>query len=216
VKPIALDARAPTRPAGLRGLHYRLYDWVLHWGAHRHAQWALLLIAFVESSVLPVPPDALLVAMTISRPRRGRFFAFVCTAGSVVGGLFAYFLGWSLWELLHGFFFHYLGTLGFTPQNFQKVQTLYQQNAFLAVFSAGFTPIPYKVFTIGAGVFEVSLATFTIASILGRGCRFFLIAEVVSRVGARALPFLDRYLGRLTIAFVILFALGFFIITRLI
>lgn len=167
------------------------------------------MVAFVESSVLPVPPDALLVTMSLARPRRARVFALVCTIGSVLGGLFGYLLGWSLWALVKNFFFHTLGPFGFTAANFAKVHHLYQANAFWAVFTAGFTPVPYKVFTIGAGVFEVSLLVFTVASILGRGARFFLVAEVMSRFGARALPFIEKYLGRLTLAFMVLLV-GFY------
>ena len=206
---IAVKAAAAARPSGIRGLHYKLYDWVLHWSAHRHAQPALFTLAFMESSVFPVPPDALLITMSLARPKRARVFALICTVGSVLGGLFGYLLGWSIWALIRNFFFHYLGPFGFTPLNFAKMQQLYQENAFWAVFTAGFTPIPYKVFTIGAGVFEISLLAFAVASILGRAGRFFLVAEIMSRFGARAMPFIEKYLGWLTLAFVVLLV-GFY------
>jgi len=216
VNPIALEVPSPVRPPGLRGLHLRLYDWVLHWSAHRHAQPALFALAFIESSVFPVPPDALLITMSLAKPRKARWFAFVSTAGSTLGGLLGYFLGWSLWALLKDPFFRYLGPFGFTPHNFERVQTLYQDNAFTAVFTAGFTPIPYKVFTIGAGVFQISLLVFVAASILGRASRFFLVAEIMSRFGTRAMPFIEKYLGWLTLAFVVLLVGFYWILTRLI
>ena len=200
---------ASARPGGIRGIHYKLYDWVLHWSAHRHARPALFTLAFIESSVFPIPPDALLITMSLARPRQARVFALICTVGSVVGGLLGYLLGWGVWALIRDYFFHYLGPFGFTPVNFAKMQHLYQENAFWAVFTAGFTPIPYKVFTIGAGVFEISLVVFMAASILGRAGRFFLVAEIMSRFGARAMPFIEKYLGWLTLLFMVLLV-GFY------
>jgi len=200
---------APLRPTGLRGIHYRLYDWVIEWAAHRHARWALLLLAFTESSFFPVPPDVLLIAMSLARPLRARFFAALTTLGSVLGGVAGYAIGYGLWSVIRVWVFANMGALGFTPHNFDRVQALYQQNAFLAVFSAGFTPIPYKVFTIAAGVFEVSLPIFILASVIGRATRFFLIAELILRAGPRVMPFIERYLGWLTLAFTALLILGF-------
>jgi membrane protein YqaA with SNARE-associated domain len=206
---VTLKEDVPARPAGLRGLHYRLYDWVIRWAAHRHARWALFLIAFIESSFFPIPPDVLLIAMALARPGAARAFAALTTAGSVLGGLFGYCIGLGLWRLIEAPVFRHLGPIGFTPENFELIQTKYQENAFLAVFSSGLTPIPYKVFTIAAGVFEVSVPVFIFASILGRGARFFLIAELLKRLGPRVMPFIERYLGWLTLAFVVLLILGF-------
>ncbi len=206
---ITLKEEVGDRPSGLRGLHYRLYDWVIHWAAHRRARWALFLIAFIESSFFPIPPDVLLIAMALARPGAARAFAGLTTAGSVLGGLFGYAIGAGLWRLIAAPVFQYLGPIGFTPENFEFVQVKYQENAFLAVFSAGLTPIPYKVFTIAAGVFEVSLPVFILASILGRGARFFLIAELLKRLGPRVMPLIERRLGWLSLAFVALLILGF-------
>ncbi len=206
---IALKEEVGARPGGLRGLHYRLYDWVIRWAAHRHARWALFLIAFIESSFFPIPPDVLLIAMALARPGAARLFAGLTTTGSVLGGLFGYAIGVGLWRLIAAPVFQYLGPIGFTPDNFELVQVKYQENAFLAVFSSGFTPIPYKVFTIAAGVFEVSLPVFIIASILGRGARFFIIAELMKRLGPRVMPLIERHLGWLSLAFVALLILGF-------
>jgi membrane protein YqaA with SNARE-associated domain len=212
---ITLKEDMRARPAGLRGLHYRLYDWVIRWAGHRHARWALFLIAFAESSFFPIPPDVLLIAMALARPRAARSFAAVSTVGSVLGGMLGYAIGFGLWQIIHEPVFRYLGPIGFTPENFQLVQTKYQANAFLAVFSAGLTPIPYKVFTIGAGVFDVSFPVFVLASILGRGTRFFVIAELLKRLGPRVMPFIERRLGWLTLAFVALLILGFVAISFL-
>ncbi len=200
---------ATARPAGLRGIHYRLYDWVIEWSAHRHARWALFGLSFAEASFFPIPPDVLLVAMVLARPGSARAFAAIATVASILGGVVGYAIGLGLWALISGWTFSHLGILGFTPDSFERVQSLYQQNAFLAVFSAGFTPIPYKVFTIGAGVFEVALGVFIAASVLGRGLRFFIVAELVGRLGPRVMPFIERYLGWLSLAFVTLLVLGF-------
>jgi membrane protein YqaA with SNARE-associated domain len=198
-----------------RGLHHRLYRWVLHWAGHPRASTALFVLAFAEASFFPVPPDVLLMAMSLSVPRHALRYATLTTLGSVSGGLGGYLIGFGVWQAIAGFCFEHLQWLGFTPQNFARVQGLYQDNAFLAVFTAGFTPIPYKVFTIAAGVFEIALPVFVLASILGRAGRFFLVALLVGRGGAALKPFIERYLGWLTVAFVALLILGFWLVGRL-
>jgi membrane protein YqaA with SNARE-associated domain len=207
---------AAPRPRGLRGLHYRLYDWVLRWSAHPHAPTALFVMALAEASFFPVPPDVLLISMSLARPRLAALrFAAIATVGSVVGGLIGYGIGWGLWQAIGPFCFEHLGFLGFTPEKFEWVQIKYQQNAFLALFTAGFTPIPYKVFTIAAGVFDVALPVFIVASVLGRAGRFFLVGALAGWGGAAVKPFIEKYLGWLTLAFVALLILGFWAIGAL-
>ena len=205
----------PRRRKGLLGLHYRLYDWVLHWSGHPHAGWALFLLSFAEASFFPIPPDVLLMAMVLAVPTRFVRYALIATSGSVLGGLAGYAIGLGLWEVVREFAFGSLGFLGFTEDNFAMVQTKYQENAFWALFTAGFTPIPYKVFTIAAGVFKISIPVFIGASVLGRAGRFFLVATIMAIGGPRIKPFVDRYLGWLTIAFVVLLLLGFWAIGKL-
>jgi len=207
-----MNSSAAVEPRGKRGWHHRLYDWVLHWSGHPRAQSALFGLAFAEASFFPVPPDVLLISMCLSRPKRAFRYAAVCTAGSVFGGVAGYGIGTGLWHLLEPFFFRFLAVFSFTPENFARVQQAYQENAFLAVFTSGFTPIPYKVFTIAAGVFEVNLAIFILASLLGRAGRFFLVAALLRWMGPRVLPFIERYLGWLTLAFVALLILGFLLV----
>lgn len=199
----------------VRRLHRRLYDWVLRWSAHPKATWALFALALAESSVFPVPPDVLLSAMAFAAPRRARAYAALATAGSVAGGLLGYGLGWGLWQAVGPLFFRHLGPFGFTIENFRTVQNAYQDNAFLAVFTAAFTPIPYKVFTVAAGVFGIGVGAFLVASLLGRGMRFFLVAELAGRIGPAVRPFIERYLGWLTLAFAALIALGFYAIRHM-
>ena len=207
-----MSSSAAVQPRGKRRLHHRLYDWVLRWSGHPRAQSALFGLAFAEASFFPVPPDVLLISMCLSCPRRALRYAGVCTAGSVVGGIAGYGIGQGLWHLVESFFFRYLSVFSFTPENFARVQHAYQENAFLAVFTSGFTPIPYKVFTVAAGVFEISLVVFILASLLGRASRFLLVALLLRWMGPRVLPFIERYLGWLTVAFVALLILGFLIV----
>jgi membrane protein YqaA with SNARE-associated domain len=206
---------APERPRGVWGLHYRLYDWVLHWSGHPHAQAALFLLAFAEASFFPVPPDVLLIAMCVARPSRSLVFALIATAGSVVGGLAGYAIGWGLWQAIEGWAFGHLGFLGFTPENFLAVQQAYRSNAFLALFGAAFSPIPYKVFTIAAGVFGIGIPVFVAASLAGRAGRFGLVALLLWWFGPPIKRFIDRYLGWLTLAFVVLLVAGFWVVSRL-
>lgn len=203
-----VDAAPPERT----GIHHRVYRWVLSWSAHPHATWALFILAFAEASFFLVPPDVLLIAMSLAKPTRARWYALVSTLGSVTGGLGGYLIGWGLWHSIEGWVFEHLGALGFTDANFALVQSKYQANAFLALFTAGFTPIPFKVFTIAAGVFDVGLVVFIAASLVGRACRFFLVAELVKRLGPRVQPFIEKYLGWLTLAFAALLILGFWAI----
>jgi membrane protein YqaA with SNARE-associated domain len=189
----------------------RLYDWVLHFETSPHAGRALFCLAFAESSVFPVPPDVLLIALSLSAPVRALRYALVCTAGSVLGGLAGYGIGWLVWVEVQGFFFAYV----FSPDLFSTVARMYQENAFWAVFTAGFTPIPYKVFTIASGVFETGVGVLVAASVLGRGLRFFAVAALMNRLGPKAKEFIDRYFNWLTLLFFVLLALGFLLIRKL-
>ena len=193
-------------------IHRRMYDWVLKWSGHPRARLALFLLAAAEASVFPVPPDVLLIAIVLARPARRYFTAALCTAGSVIGGAVGYGIGFGLWSAVGDWMFRYMSPVGFTPGNFERVQNAYQNNAFLAVFTSGFTPIPYKVFTIAAGVFEIAVPVFLVASLLGRAGRFFLVAELVGRLGPKVLPFIEKYLGWLTLAFAALLILGFWVL----
>jgi len=193
------------------GIVRRLYDWVLHWADTPYGIPALAVLAFSESSFFPIPPDPLVLALGLARPQRALLYALVCSASSVLGGLFGYLLGWGLWESLDQIFFTYVP--GISPDVFAIVQAKYAQYTFWAVFTAGFTPIPYKVFTLAAGVFEVNLWTFVLASILGRSARFFLIAVLIWQFGTPIKQFIERYFNLLSVVFVVLLILGFTIIT---
>ena len=187
-----------------------LYQWVIHWSETPHARTALLLIAFAESSFFPVPPDVLLIAMGVGAPHRAIGFAGICLVGSVAGGMAGYGIGLVFWSALSSWFYAYVP--GFSPEVFEKVSTLYNENAFWAVFAAGFSPIPYKVFTLAAGVTQINFATFVVASILSRGLRFLLIGGALRLFGAPIKELLEKYFDLFSILFLVLLLGGFVLI----
>lgn len=202
-----MEKKIPPRTEQKKGIIRGLYDWVLGWANTPYGTPALFLIAFAESSFFPILPDPLLMALAIGRPKRSFFFALVCSVASILGGIAGYAIGIGVWEAVGNFFFTYVP--GFTHENFEFVRLQYTQNAFLAVFTAAFTPIPYKVFTIAGGVFQISLFTLILASILGRGLRFFGVSLLIFWFGASIRDFIDRYFNILTLVFTILLILGF-------
>lgn len=187
-----------------------LYDWVIHWADTPHAQIALFLIAFAESSFFPIPPDVLLIAMGVGAPKRALRFAAICLAGSVLGGVAGYAIGFGLWSAVDQHFFTYVP--GFTPEKFAKVSALFNDNAFWAVFTAGFTPIPYKIFTISAGAAQIDVLPFVLASICSRGLRFFLVGGALRLFGASVKRLIDKYFDLITIAFTVLLIGGFYVV----
>jgi membrane protein YqaA with SNARE-associated domain len=150
----------------------------------------------------------LLIAMCLALPKRSLWFAAVCSVASVVGGAFGYLIGFVLWDQMSDFFFQFV----FSQHLFDIVAEKYNQNAFWAVFTAGLTPIPYKVFTIAAGVFEVDFREFILASVFGRSARFFAVAGLIRVFGPPIRTFIDRYFNLLSIAFVLLLAGGFVVV----
>ncbi len=186
----------------------RLYDWVMGWSESRFATPALFAIAFAESSFFPIPPDVLLMALAISAPHRALFYAAVCTAGSVTGGLLGYAIGVYAYELVGEPIIAFYGA----ADKYEYVRLQYQANAFTFIAIAGFTPIPYKVFTIAAGATQVPIPTLVGASILSRGARFFIVCGLIRLFGPQIKALIDRYFNLLSIVFVILLVGGFLIV----
>ncbi len=197
-------------PVSRWAIHRHLYDWVLSFAHHRHSTAALFVMSFAESSFFPIPPDVLLMPLCLSRRRKAWWYGGVCTAASVLGGIFGYFIGAVLWSALSEVFFRYV----ISPQTFDHAQQVYQRWDFWAVFAAGFTPIPYKVFTIAAGVFDISIPMFVLASVFGRGGRFFLLAGMAWYFGEPIVKFIDRYFNLICIA-VTLLGIGGFLALRM-
>ena len=198
--------QAPCPPVSRWALHRRLYDWVLSFAHHRHALAALCVLSFAESSFFPVPPDVLLIPMVMERRRRALAYAAACTGASVLGGMLGYLIGWGLWGVVGDFLFEYIP--GFEDY-FNQASGYYQRYDFWAVFIAAFTPIPYKVFTIAGGVARISFPMLIIASIIGRGGRFFVVAALMWWLGAPAKALIDRYFNLVCILFAILLVGGF-------
>lgn len=194
------------RPGWVR----RLYDWVLHWAHTPYGPLALALLAAAEASFFPVPPDPLLMALCLGAASKSLRFAAIATAASVAGGIVGYGIGAGAWEILDEFFFAYVP--GVTPEAFANVQDLYDRYDFWAVFIAGLTPIPYKVFTLSSGAFSINFGVFVLASVLSRGLRFFVVAGLIYRFGVPVSRFIDRYFNLLSWVFGALVILGFLVI----
>ncbi len=203
--PVSAPSDVPTtRPGPVR----RLYDWTLSWADRPGGAWALGGLAFAESSFFPIPPDVLLMALSLGRPKRALWFATVATFASVLGGILGYFIGMGLFEQIGRPILEWYGATG----KFDRVGELYRENLVLALGSAGFTPVPYKVFTIAGGAFGVPLLPFIIISIVSRGARFFLVAGLIRMFGPPVKAFIDRYFNLLSILFVVLLIGGFALI----
>lgn len=184
----------------------KLYYWVLHWAETPFGVPALFILAFAESSFFPIPPDVLLIALTLSIPRKGFYYAAVCSLGSVLGGIAGYGIGYYFWETAGQPIIAFYKA----EEAFAVVQKAYQENAFWAVFTAAFTPIPYKVFTIAGGICHIRLfEDLVLGSLIGRTLRFFFIAVLFYFFGPPIKKFIDRYFELLTVIFALLLIGGF-------
>ena len=175
----------------------RLYDWVLRWAETPYGAWALLLLAFCESSFFPIPPDVLLIALAVSIPRKSFKYALICSVGSVLGGCFGYLIGWQFMAGIGEKIISFYGL----SQKVEYIRELYVAYDAWAIGIAGFTPIPYKVFTISAGAFKINFSIFVLASTVSRSARFFLVWALI-----------DKYFNILAAAFTILLVAGFILI----
>ena len=182
-----------------------MYDFVLRWADTPYGRSALFVLAFIESSFFPIPPDVLLIALCIATPTRSFTFALICSVGSALGGIFGYGIGYFLFETVGRSIidFYQLG------ESYQLVQEKFNAWGAWFVAVAGFTPVPYKVITITAGAFKMNLLVFALVSLFSRAARFFLVAALIRRFGAPIRTFIDRYFNLLTLLFFILLGLGF-------
>ena len=198
------------------GIIRRMYNWVLSWAETPYGTPALAAISFAESSFFPIPPDVLQIALSVSRPRRSFWYAGVSAVASVLGGIFGWLIGYALWESLDWIFLGYVP--GLSQEKVDYVGELYRTNAFWSILAAAFTPIPYKVFTVSAGIFHayVPLSTLIIASVIGRSARFFLVATTIYFFGPKVRSLLEKRLELITIVLFVLVVLGFFAIKWLV
>jgi membrane protein YqaA with SNARE-associated domain len=186
----------------------RLYDWVRHRAETPHGTWALFILAFCESSFFPIPPDVLLIALAVVLPRKSFRYAAASAAGSVLGAMLGYLIGWQFMDRIGG---PIIAFYGLGPEA-ARIQSLYRHYDAWAIGIAGFTPIPYKLFTISAGMFEVNFAVFMIASIISRSARFFLVAGFIYVFGPGIQSLIDRYFDLLAVTFTVLLIGGFVLV----
>jgi membrane protein YqaA with SNARE-associated domain len=178
-------------------LFSRLYEMVLRWAGHRHAVWYLGGLSFAESSFFPIPPDVMLAPMVLARREKAWRYALITTITSVIGGVFGYLIGVFAFELIEP----WLHQFGYW-ERFQLAVEWFKTWGFWVIFLAGFSPIPYKVFTISAGTVGMTFLPFVLASVIGRGARFFLVAGLIWWGGERMDQVLRSYIDRLGWVFI--------------
>ncbi|HZX35987.1 MAG TPA: YqaA family protein [Thermodesulfobacteriota bacterium] len=186
----------------------RLYDWVLSWAHTPYGIPALFILAFVEAVFFPIPPDVLLIALCVALPAKSFRYAAICSAGSVLGGIFGYLIG-----------LYFMDTVGYNivkiyglTETYVRIKELYSRYDAWAVAVGGFTPIPYKAFTISAGAFRIDFVVFLVASVLSRSARFFMVAGLIYRYGPSIKKYIDKYFNIFTFAFIALLLIGFLIL----
>ena len=199
----------------------RLYDWILHWAETKYGVPALFLLALAESSFFPIPPDVLLIPLALGARSKAIRFALVCSVASIMGGIAGYGIGYFSWwsgaeaySAVALFFFNHIP--GFSEQVFLNIQEKYEIYNFLIVFTAGFTPIPFKIITISAGAFSVNFPMFLLASTVSRSARFFLVALLIRKFGEPITAFINKYFNILSLIFTILLIGGFLVLKALI
>lgn len=183
----------------------KLYDWVISWAEKPGGTWALFILAFCESSFFPIPPDVLLIALAVGAPLKSFRFAIVCSIGSVLGGILGYVIGWQFMDIIGNKIIHFYGL----TDQVDYIASLFREWDAWAVAIAGFTPIPYKLFTISAGAFDVSFPVFVISSAASRTLRFVIVAAMIYYFGAGIRTFIEKYFNLLATAFTVLLIAGF-------
>lgn len=189
----------------LQNIIRKTYDLMLKWSASPNAMFWLFLVAFAESSFFPIPPDIMLIPMILATPTKAWKIAGVATLASLSGGYFGYAIGVFAFDMIAEPILNFYHAL----DKFHTFENYYHQYGAWIVFGAGITPFPYKIITIASGVVHLDLIVFTIASILARGMRFFVVAWLLKKYGEPMKYFIDKHLGKLSVLFLILLIAGF-------
>ncbi|HKL70525.1 YqaA family protein [Salibaculum sp.] len=189
----------------------RLYDWTMSMADHPRALWVLAVVAFVESSVFPIPPDVLMIPMILAAPRRAWLIAAVCLVFSVLGGMLGYAIGAFAYDSIGQPILEALGK----GDSMEAFNQRFNDVGFWAVLVAGLTPFPYKVITIMSGWTAMPVGTFIVTSIIARGLRFFIVAALLWQFGAPIRDFIERRLGLVFAAFCVLLVGGFYLVSHL-
>jgi membrane protein YqaA with SNARE-associated domain len=192
----------------------RLYNWVLNWATTPYATGALFMLAFFEAIFFPVPADILLIVLVLGCRPKAFTYALYTTIGSVSGAIIGYLAGHYLWVNTGGGFTWFAGLFfnnipGFSIDTFNRIKDLYAQMDFWIVFTAGFTPVPYKIFTVTAGVFDMNLLLFIVASLISRGARFFLLTFLLWKYGKPIQLFIEKYFNIIALGFTVCLVGGF-------
>lgn len=182
----------------------RIYDWTLAWSESKFSAIALFFLAIIEASFFIIPPDLLLIALCAGKPKKAWFFALICAVGSLIGGLLGYLIGALFMDSIGKLIVQTLQL----SEAFELVRLKYEQNAAIAIFAAAFTPIPYKVFTIAAGAFSISITTFIISSAIGRSARFFIVAGCIYKWGPQVRDKIDKNFNLFTVIFTLMLFVG--------
>ncbi len=185
-----------------------LYNWTMGLAESRYALWALGIVAFVESSVFPIPPDVLMIPMILARPSRAWLIAGVALVGSVLGGILGYGIGALLFDTVGLPVLEFYGKTGY----FDEFAVRYNEYGAWAVLMAGVTPFPYKVITILSGSTGLSFPVFVVASIVARALRFFIVAALLKKFGSPIREFIEKRLGLMFILFVVILGGGFYLV----
>ena len=193
-----------------------IYEWILNLANTPYGPIALFLLSFVEASFFPIPPDVLLIALVLGCRVHALKFALICSIGSILGAIIGYGIGNLLWwdkgsyTIIANLFFNHIP--GFTEILFQKMQLQYKQYGFIIIFTAGFTPIPFKIITISSGAFKIPLHLFIAATAISRSARFFIVSLLIYRYGKKIENFINSYFNYVSILFVIILFFSYYLI----
>ena len=188
----------------------QVYEWTLSLAKKKTSSTWLALISFAEASFFPIPPDVLLIPLCLGAIRKALFFATICSVASVIGGLAGYAIGHFSWDVLQDSFYQYVP--GFTEEKFTKISLWYEEWGWPLVFLAGFSPIPYKIFTIASGVMGMAVLPFILASAVSRSARFFLVALLIAKFGEPMKEIIDKHFNKLALLFGLLLVGGVLIL----
>ena len=194
----------------------KLYEWVLHWAKTPYGVIALFILSFAEASFFPIPPDILLIALALGSRIHALKFALICSIASILGALAGYGIGHFLWwykgsySAIANLFFNHIP--GLNEILFQKMQSHYEEYGFFIIFTAGFTPIPFKIITISSGAFDIPIHLFIAASTISRSSRFFLISLLINKFGKKIKNFIDCYFNYVSIIFIIILFSSYYLI----
>ena len=194
-------------------LFRRVYDWTLTLAEKKTAGGWLAAISFAEASFFPIPPDVLLIPLCLGALRKALKFALICSIASVLGGAAGYAIGAFGWETIQDIFYKYVP--GFTEEKFRHLTSWYMEWGWPLVFLAGFSPIPYKIFTVASGVLGMAFPQFLLASAVSRSARFFIVAVLIAKFGEPMKVFIDKHFNKLALAFGVLLIGGFAVLKLL-